>query len=358
MTLFILWFVVIFLVGLFVGSFLNVCASRLPYEKSLIWPGSRCERCFQPIRWYDNVPILGYLNLRGKCRSCKGRISPSHLLVEVGTAIAFTLLFGAEMGLNLLNLSVLRTKWQVAPGWVPLEALVVFGHHAVLLSFLIVTSLCDLADMEIPLPVTVTGTLVGLVLATLLPWPTPDPVPMAPVPVRTMISEPFPIPTAPAASGAYAWPVWHPLPSWLPAGSWQLGFATGLAGALAGMIVLRGVRFLFGLGRGIEGLGVGDADLMMMAGAFIGWQPVVLAFFVAVGPALVFALAHLAIKGDQALPFGPSLALGVWITVLAWPSLGPGFASMFFDPLFLLVMGGGGSLALLAISFLLRIVRG
>ena len=73
------------------------------------------------------------------------------------------------------------------------------------------------------------------------------------------------------------------LPRWLPAGSPQLGLATGLAGAVTGMVLLRGVRFLFGLGRGLEGMGVGDADLMMMAGAFVGWQPVVAAFFLLEG---------------------------------------------------------------------------
>ena len=124
------------------------------------------------------------------------------------------------------------------------------------------------------------------------------------------------------------------------------------------MLMLRGVRFLFGLGRGIEGLGVGDADLMMMAGAFVGWQPVVLAFFVSVGPALIFAVVQVIAKGNQTLPFGPSLAMGVMITLLAWPALGTHFRMLFFDPVFLAVMGVGGGLALLATAFLLRLIRG
>jgi leader peptidase (prepilin peptidase)/N-methyltransferase len=97
---------------------------------------------------------------------------------------------------------------------------------------------------------------------------------------------------------------------------------------------------------------------MMMAGAFIGWQPIVLAFFVAVGPALVFAVVQLVVRGDQPLPFGPSLAAGVMITVLCWPMLARQFVILFFDPIFLSVMGIGGAVALLAISFLLRLVRG
>ena len=108
---------------------------------------------------------------------------------------------------------------------------------------------------------------------------------------------------------------------WSPSlgpGTWQLGLATGLAGVLAGIIILRGVRFLFGVGRGMEGLGLGDADLMMMAGAFIGWQPVLIAFFVSVFPALVLGVGWIMVRGNQELPFGPSLALGTLMTLFGW----------------------------------------
>jgi prepilin signal peptidase PulO-like enzyme (type II secretory pathway) len=206
-----------------------------------------------------------------------------------------------------------------------------------------VTSLCDLNDMEIPLSITFTGTLVGLVFAVCFPWPFPS----------THVVRLFPIPT-----GLYPWPVWYPLPSWLPAGSWRLGLATGLAGALAGMLVLRAVRFLFGLGRGLEGLGMGDADFMMMAGSFLGWQPVVLAFFISVFPALLFGLAQLARTGDQHMPFVPPLAIGVLLTLYGWTRISPGFREFFFQPLLLLVVGAIGGLFLLVAAFLLRLVRG
>jgi leader peptidase (prepilin peptidase)/N-methyltransferase len=342
-------FLFVFLVGLAVGSFINVCVARLPREKSLLWPGSHCPLCWQRIRIRDNLPVLSFLLLRGRCRSCKARISWRYPLVELLTALGFVGLFYLEMVRNVLELPLLHDNWARAFGLVPPEALAVFFHHAVLLGFLITVSLCDLADMEIPLPITVAGTLVGLLLSTLFAWPFPEPDP-ALIGKAAFRFPPYP--------GVHAWPVWYPLPDWLPAGSWRLGLATGLAGALAGMVVLRGVRFLFGLGRGIEGLGVGDADLMMMAGAFIGWQPVVLAFFVSVFPAFVFAIGQLIVKGDQTLPFGPSLAVGVLITVLCWPALGPTFQVLFFDPVFLGIMATGGCVALLVVSFLLRIVRG
>jgi leader peptidase (prepilin peptidase)/N-methyltransferase len=144
----------------------------------------------------------------------------------------------------------------------------------------------------------------------------------------------------------------------MPPGSWQLGLATGLAGAAAGMLALRAVRFLFGFGRGIEGLGVGDADLMMMAGAFVGWQPVLAAFMVGVFPALFFGVAQIVLKGDQALPFGPSLAIGVLLALLGWRSIGVYFQPIFFWPQALAWLVGVGAVLLVVTSFLLRLVRG
>jgi leader peptidase (prepilin peptidase)/N-methyltransferase len=138
----------------------------------------------------------------------------------------------------------------------------------------------------------------------------------------------------------------------------QLGLVTSLAGVLAGMLVLRAVRFLFGVGRGIEGLGIGDADLMMMAGSFIGWQPVLVAFFVSVFPGLIFGVLHLFRRGNQALPFGPSLALGVLITLFGWRALGEFVRPLFFEPIVLGFFAVVGPVLLLVISFALRLLGG
>ncbi|MBY0228037.1 MAG: prepilin peptidase [Gemmataceae bacterium] len=345
-----LFFAFVFVVGACVGSFLNVVAARLPYEKSLLWPGSRCGACVQPIRWHDNLPVLGWLVLGGKCRTCGVPFSVRYPLVELLTGLAFVGLFWLVMVQNVLDLPAMRRPYaNLGLGVVP-EALPVFGHLAVLMSFLIAASLCDLEHMEIPLSVTIPGTLAGLALSALLPWPFPELADPGPLPGR--------LAPVPATGGTQPWPVWYPLPAWLPAGSWRLGLLTGVAGAAAGMLMMRAVRFLFTLGRGIEGLGVGDADLMMMVGAFVGWQPVVLGFFLAVVPALGFALSALAMKGEQALPFGPSLAIGSMGAVLAWPVVARPFDMLFFEPWF--VFGGAGVMAgmLLALAFLLRLMRG
>jgi len=343
-TLLVLWYVCAFVIGLTVGSFLNVCVARLPFEKSLIWPGSCCPACYQPIRWYDNIPVLSYLWLRGRCRSCGIGIPLRYPAVELLTGVAFVALFHVEMVANWLDLGVLRRNWGLAPGLLPPEALWLFFHHALLLSFLLVASLCDLQDMEVPLSVTGTGTLVGLILATLFPWPFPEPAPQQ-------------AGSLPPYSGIYAWPVWYPLPAWLPAGSWQLGLATGLAGALVGTLLVRLVRSLFEFGRGIEGMGIGDADLMMMAGAFLGWQPVVLGFFAAAPVGLVFGLAQLLFTGRQALPFVPALSVGLLLVLFNWPALGRHFAPGFFDPILMAALTVFLVLGLPALAFLLRLIR-
>jgi leader peptidase (prepilin peptidase) / N-methyltransferase len=77
--------------GAIVGSFLNVCIYRLPLGKSVVWPGSACARCARPLAWFENIPIVSYLVLRGRCRTCSERISPRYPIVEAVTAAMFAL---------------------------------------------------------------------------------------------------------------------------------------------------------------------------------------------------------------------------------------------------------------------------
>ena len=91
----------VFLVGASIGSFLNVSIARLPLEKSLLWPNSRCGVCLQSIRWYDNIPLLAYLWLRGRCRNCGQGYSIVYFLVELGTALGFVGLFLLEVVANV-----------------------------------------------------------------------------------------------------------------------------------------------------------------------------------------------------------------------------------------------------------------
>ena len=306
----------------------------------MAWPP--LPRLSAPRRWFELIPLLSWCLMRGRCGSCGARLPLRYLLVEFFTAAAFVGLFFLDIVANALDIPLLGRQHQaILAGNVEVRVWLVFAYHALLLSLLILVSVCDLEHLEIPLGITVTGTVLGLVGAVLLPWPFPEANPAGQL-----------------VSGVYPWPVWYPLPAALPAGSWQLGLATGLAGSLVGMVMLRGVRFLFGLGRGIEGLGLGDADLMMMAGSFIGWQPILLAFFAGVLPALFFGLVQLVRKGDQPMPFGPSLAIGVLLTMFSWPAVGPRIRLVLFDGWVLAGLFALGAVFLLITSYLLRLLRG
>jgi len=137
------------LLGAAVGSFLNVCISRLPEGESVIAPGSRCPICGSRIRWHDNLPVLGWLWLRGRCRDCGGRISPIYPLVEAAGAVIWA---GSAAWFGL--------------GWGAL-------HAAVFLSLLLAIGVTDARHYLIPDALSVGGLGAGLGLS-LLP-DTPDP---------------------------------------------------------------------------------------------------------------------------------------------------------------------------------------
>lgn len=326
------WILFVFLVGLNVGSFINVAVARLPMEKSLIWPGSRCMSCLQPIRWYDNLPILGWLVLRGKCRTCGAAFSVRYLLVELATALGLALLFLAELVFNIHDWPGGNT-WNVRMGWYPIPWWLGFAYHGLLFCLLLAASVCDLDRREIPLKITLFGTYVGLIGATLLPWPWPR-TPAAALPRLRPNNAPgflFLDPDGGLKGGIYEWPFWGPLPEFCgDGGNWQTGLLTGFVGLCVGTFLLRTIGGVFSYGLGKESLGLGDADLMMMAGAFLGWQPIVAGFFLAVIPALVFGLLNVALKNDNSLPFGPSLAVGVMTACLTWRWLGPLLQPLFF----------------------------
>jgi leader peptidase (prepilin peptidase) / N-methyltransferase len=351
---------VVFAIGASVGSFLNVCAYRIPYERSFLWPGSHCGSCYKPVRWFDNLPLLSYWLLRGRCRTCGARFSIRYFFVELFTGLAFLGLYYLEIDRNVLGIHFLNLphiRWEIDRGMPSRIVWAVFLHHAVLMSFLIAASLCDLDHLEIPLGITVAGTIVGLICSACFPWPFPDDRTRPPMPVPAGMGMIGANPEAPIP-GLYAWPAWYPFPNGCPAGSWQLGLVTGLAGAAAGNVVLRAVRFLFGVGRGIEGLGIGDADLMMMAGSFVGWQVILVAFAAGVFPALLVGVVQVISRGKQAMPFGPSLAIGVMVTVLCWHWIAPRAWLLLSDSFMLTFFGVACPVLFVAVAFLLRIVRG
>ena len=199
------------LVGACVGSFLNVVVGRLPRKESLVHPGSHCPKCNRAIRWFDNLPVLSWLLLRGRCRGCRAGIAWRYPAVEALTAALFVL-------------AALRF------GDRPILA----AEIALLLAALVAVTFIDIDHRIIPDAITKPGMVVGLILAAIPPYQL------------------------------------HP-PDWiagLPPGLNSLLHAT--AGCLAGLLVVNGVRWLGTLAFGKEAMGLGDVKLLGLIGAFLG----------------------------------------------------------------------------------------
>lgn len=342
-----------FILGAVIGSGLNVCIARIPYERSIIWPSSRCDTCFTPIRKFDNVPLFSYWLLRGKCRSCGQQFSSQHFWVELLTAFSFAGLFYADIIVNVHGYRELElNQFMIRFGKIPFQFWMLWISHIILVSFLIIISMTDFLHMEIPLSVTMTGTLVGIILSMIFAWPYPSSETATDMMVWIEPTKKMAVPHV----GLQLWPIWA-TPDWLPKSTWQMGLLTSLAGIFAAMILLRMIRFLFSVGRGIEGLGLGDADVMMMVGAFLGWQAVVVAFFVSVIPGLFLGIFQAIFRGSQLLAFGPCLALGTLITMLGWRWLPAHATALFFNETIMITLGLACGVFLLLISFLLRLGR-
>lgn len=345
-----------------VGSFLNVVVARLPFEKSLVWPSSRCFACYQKVRFTDNIPILGYLRLRGRCRACGAPFSARYLWVELVTGLAFLALFVGEILFNWHGIPGMRYDYLGSDGSVPAwECWLLFGYHAVLLAGLIAAAAVDAEHRIIPTQITYTVMAVGVVGGVLMPWPWPQPAGAAsaiPAGMPWILSEA----TGQIPVGVQPWPFWGPTFAFAPPGSWQLGLLNSVIGALVGSLVIRATKWFFETGFGREALGLGDADLLMMAGAFLGWQIPVVSLFVGAVAAIVLMLlqklvqtaAPAAPADANELPFGPGLALGVVVTWFAWPWLGPRLQSPFFDAIAMAILAAVMAVGLLAAALFLR----
>ncbi|MCM8772938.1 MAG: prepilin peptidase [Candidatus Omnitrophica bacterium] len=135
----------IFLIGLCFGSFANVCIYRLPKGKSLIYPGSFCPNCGKNIKWYDNIPLLSYILLKGKCRYCRKKISFRYFTVELLTGLFFFSIY-KKFGFTAFNLV----------------------YDTFFLS-LIIVSFIDIDTFLIPDVIVIPGIFLGLLFSFLFP---------------------------------------------------------------------------------------------------------------------------------------------------------------------------------------------
>jgi leader peptidase (prepilin peptidase)/N-methyltransferase len=205
-----------FLLGIIVGSFLNVCITRIPEETSIVSPGSRCPRCKTPIKPYDNVPILGWLWLRGKCRACGLPISPMYPLIELATGLLFVTAF-QEFGIT-----------QATVKWLFFTCLIV------------VLTVTDLRVRLLPDAVNWPGFAAGLLFSAF-------------------------VPPNDAFGGWLIVRISHRLPP-----VFVLGLLDAALGAAFGSFLLWGLSAAYKLVRHREGMGMGDVKMMAMVGAFLG----------------------------------------------------------------------------------------
>ena len=263
----------VFALGLVIGSFLNVCILRIPRAESVVLPPSHCPVCNKEIKPYDNIPIVSWLLLGGRCRKCKTRISALYPTVELGTGLLFVACYLA-FGVTAEGL-----KW------------------AVFAALMVVLTVTDYRERILPDKVNFAGLGMGLLLS--------------------LFTRPVDGTALWLSNRLFDFP--PPLP--------VISFADALLGAIAASGLLWLVAEGYFRARGREGMGLGDVKMMAMAGAFLGLQRGLLTILLGslLGSLIGMAVIAIGRKGrDFELPFGTFLGAGAMLVVffgsatLAW----------------------------------------
>lgn len=255
--------------GAIIGSFLNVVIHRVPLEQSIVFPTSKCPKCLADIKAYDNIPVISYLILRGRCRMCGSGISARYPAVEAITAVVFA-----------------AVTWHDRVSFaLPFD--LAFSAAMVALIFI------DAEHMILPNAITYPGFLFALLTRLLVPY----------------LVGPSHFDDLPQLLNFFpGLPVW--LVSLIGAG---LGALVG-----AGSLWLMG--FLWEKLRGIEAMGFGDVKMMLMVGAFLGWRLTILTILIGALTGSVAGLAVMYKRGGRnmqmMLPFGIFLGIGAIVSLL------------------------------------------
>jgi leader peptidase (prepilin peptidase)/N-methyltransferase len=288
-----------FVIGSVVGSFLNVCIYRIPWQKSVVWPSSRCPRCGSGIAPRDNIPIASWIALRGECRACGAPISARYPFVEALVGFLF-------LGAYLVDvIAAPRGSW----GQIPTFQLLAAAYHSIFLALLVAATFIDYDLMIIPDQITVTGMILGV-------------------------------------GGGVLWPSIRPEPA-TAVTHWG-GLGVGVLGLLVGAGLTQGIRLSASFLLRREAMGFGDVTLMAMIGGFMGWQIAVLSFFLS----SFFGLGHAGWKllvylkkrilgaqlssMDREMPLGPYLSMAAATLFLTWHWVWQHYAKGFFGTLYVL----------------------
>ena len=253
-----------FLLGLVIGSFLNVCILRIPADKSIVLPASSCPKCGKAIAPYDNIPVLSWLFLGGKCRNCKTKISAMYPAVELLTGLLFLACY------FVFGLTVDALKWSVFA------------------ALLVVLTVTDLRERILPDEVNFFGLGAGLLFSFFTK----------------------------SLDGTALWLAnrWFDFPP----PQMALSFADAVLGAVAGSGLLWLVAEGYFRIRGREGMGLGDVKMMAAVGAFLGLKRTLLTVLMGslLGSVIGIVLIAVSKKGrDYELPFGTFLGAGALLVV-------------------------------------------
>ncbi|MGE5194719.1 MAG: prepilin peptidase [Deltaproteobacteria bacterium] len=338
----------LFVLGSVFGSLLNVCIYRLPREerfwqamRDMVYPPSHCPRCGQRIRWYDNIPIFSWLNLRGRCRNCRGTISVRYPLIELLTGFLFALVYWFEVpdwwGPVAQQSSVYHALGPTGVvGWMSPLAMLHWRYavHMALVVALVVATFIDIDLRIIPdsvtLPAMAAGVLanwlLGQVYIVPLWYQTPAMTGWAAeygVMLRHLIA-PAMIP------GWFAGGPPGGVPAWITAHPHLHSLCYSLAGIVVGGGIIWAVRIVGHWALKREAMGFGDVVLMAMIGSFLGWQGTLIVFVLSLLAAVVVAIPLWLIWRDHELPYGPYLSLGSLLLLLSARQIWPGFDSRIF----------------------------
>jgi leader peptidase (prepilin peptidase)/N-methyltransferase len=259
------------LFGLVFGSFLNLCITRWPEGESIAFPRSHCRSCKRLLYWWENIPVLSWLVLRGRCRTCRRKIGRRYLVVEAAVAICWAICAWDSF-------PVFGVSGFVVPTGFLLEQLVT----VTLCWLLIGLATLDIENLWLPDFLTLPGIAAGLLLTT----------------ARELLADHFDRPSRP----------WHAL-------------MNGVIAALGAAAIILLIRWIYWLIRRQEGIGLGDAKLMAMLGAWLGLPGALLAFFIGVilGAAMALPLlisSNVKHSGAIKLPLGTFLCICGIVSVL------------------------------------------
>ena len=258
-------YILSFIFGSIIGSFLNVCIYRLPRGESIAYPASHCPSCNKPIRFYNNIPILSYLILGGKCPDCNSKIATTYPIVEILTGLIF-----------------LATVWSFG-----LSIQTFF--YLILFSGLIAITFIDLDHLIIPNVITYPGIVIGILYNA----------------IRTN----WEISLDLISDSSFGFLSFFELLREVP-------ILDSIFGIIVGGGILLLIAYTYEVIKKRQGMGIGDVKLLAMIGAFFGWEGVLFTLFLGaiLGSAIGIAII-ISQRGDlkYAMPFGPFLSIAAVI---------------------------------------------